>query len=62
MNENDISYDIRGAAFSIYNELGPGLLESVYETALAYELVQMGYDVRLSKNLRLFVDCLFLGL
>lgn len=28
------------------NELGPGLLESVYETALAYELEQLGYHVR----------------
>ena len=46
MNENDISYDIRGAAFKIHNELGPGLLESVYETALAYELEQMGYSLR----------------
>ncbi len=46
MKENDISYDIRGAAFKIHNELGPGLLESVYETALSYELEQMGYKVR----------------
>jgi len=46
MIENDISYDIRGAAFKVYNELGPGLLESVYETALAYELEQMNYMVR----------------
>jgi GxxExxY protein len=38
MNENEISYQIRGAIFKIYNELGPGLLESVYETCLAYEL------------------------
>ncbi len=46
MNENDISYDIRGATFKIYNELGPGLLESVYETALSFELEQMGYNIR----------------
>jgi GxxExxY protein len=46
MKENDISYDIRGAAFKIHNELGPGLLESVYETALAYELEVLGYTVR----------------
>ncbi|WP_394343109.1 GxxExxY protein [Pedobacter kyonggii] len=32
MDENDISYQIRGAIFTVYNELGPGLLESVYET------------------------------
>ncbi len=46
MKENDISFDIRGAAFTIHNELGPGLLESVYERALAYELEQMGYKVK----------------
>lgn len=46
MKENDISYDIRGAAFKIHNELGLGLLESVYEMALAYELREMGYNVK----------------
>lgn len=38
MTENDISYKIRGAVFNVYNTLGPRLLESVYETALKYEL------------------------
>lgn len=46
MTENDISYDIRGAAFKIHSALGPGLLESVYEVALNYELTKMGYDVK----------------
>ena len=35
MTENDITYIIRGCVFDVYNELGPGLLESVYEAALA---------------------------
>lgn len=38
MNENDITYLIRGAAYKVHTKLGPGLLESVYEAALAYEL------------------------
>lgn len=46
MSENDISFDIRGAAFKVHTELGPGLLESVYETALSYEHRQKGYDVK----------------
>ena len=46
MKENDISFDIRGAAFKVHNELGPGLLESVYERAMVYELKYMGYSVR----------------
>lgn len=36
--ENDLSYTIIGAIYDVYNKLGPGLLESVYEAALAYEL------------------------
>jgi GxxExxY protein len=46
LSENDISYIVRGACFKIYNSLGPGLLESVYENALAYELRKEGCDVK----------------
>ena len=45
MTENDISYQIRGAIFEVYNSLGPGLLESVYEEALVYEIEQRGLKV-----------------
>lgn len=38
MIENELSYIIRGAIFKVSNALGPGLLESAYEAALAYEL------------------------
>jgi len=54
--ENTISYDIRGAIFQVYNELGPGLLESVYETALAYELRKLGYEIRTQVSLPFFYD------
>jgi GxxExxY protein len=46
MTENDISYKIRGAIFKVYNELGPGLLESVYEAALNYQLNKDGFEVK----------------
>ena len=46
MDENDISYQIRGAIFTVYNALGPGLLESVYETVLTYVLTENGLDVK----------------
>ncbi|MBL7961245.1 GxxExxY protein [bacterium] len=46
MNENDISYLIRGAIFKVYNALGPGLLESVYVAALVYELKKTGLQVK----------------
>ncbi len=34
----DLTYKIIGAAQEVYNELGPGYLEQVYEDALCYEL------------------------
>ncbi len=45
MTENDISFKIRGAIFKVYNKLGPGLFESVYESALHYELTKMELKV-----------------
>ena len=45
MEETQLSYEIRGAIFDVYNTLGPGLLESVYEEALSYELEQRGLKV-----------------
>ena len=45
MEVNEITYKIRGAIFDVYNTLGPSLLESVYEEALAYELTQQGLSV-----------------
>lgn len=45
MNENEISYKIRGAIYNVYNNLGAGLLESVYVAALRYELKFEGLKV-----------------
>ena len=45
MTENEISYKIRGAIFNVYNNLGPGLLESAYETTLIIELEKEGLSV-----------------
>ena len=41
----DLIYDVRGAAMEVYNHFGPGLLESVYEKAMAQELVLRGLKV-----------------
>lgn len=38
MIEEELTYKIRGAIFAVYKELGPGLLENIYEAALVYEL------------------------
>ena len=45
MTENELSFEIIGAAIEIHRVLGPGLLESAYEECLCYELQQ--------KNLRI---------
>jgi GxxExxY protein len=46
MTENDISFIIRGCIFRVFNNLGPGLLESAYEAALLYELKKEGLTVQ----------------
>jgi len=45
MTENELSYHIRGAVFEVYNQMGPGLLESVYQHLLSYELELRGLIV-----------------
>ena len=42
MNENQIAAAVVDAAFKIHTTLGPGLLESVYEATLEYELKKRG--------------------
>jgi GxxExxY protein len=46
MDENELSYKIIGVALEIHKTLGPGLLESVYETAMSHDLVDAGFDVK----------------
>lgn len=53
MTENEISYLIRGAIFKVYNNLGPGLFESVYESALFYELEKL--DLKIQKQVEVII-------
>ncbi len=46
MLENDLSELIIGCAIEVHRELGPGLLESVYEEAVCHELSQAGLRFR----------------
>jgi GxxExxY protein len=46
MTENQIGTIIVEAAIAVHRELGPGLLESVYEIIMAYELSQRGLSVK----------------
>jgi len=44
LNENEIGQRVLGCALTVHRALGPGLLESVYETCLARELGKVGLD------------------
>lgn len=46
MELDDLTYKIRGAMFEVYKELGPGLLESVYEMALMKEFELQGIKAK----------------
>ncbi|MCF2609662.1 GxxExxY protein [Prevotella copri] len=56
MTENEISYQVIGAIYKVYNELGPGLLESVYEAALCYQLRKDGLKVENQVKLPVMYD------
>ncbi|SDI65194.1 GxxExxY protein [Chryseobacterium taeanense] len=66
MKENEISFYIRKCIFSVYNELGPGLLEKVYEKVLAHELQNNGLSVKSQVPMKVkykdtFIDSSFIA-
>ena len=44
--DKNYTYGILGCVYEVYNHLGPGLLESIYEKAMMLELRSKGYDVQ----------------
>ncbi len=56
MDENEISYLVRKCIFNVYNKLGPGLLESVYQKILIYELEENGLEVKSELILPIIYD------
>ena len=56
MIEEELTYKIRGAIFTVYKELGPGLLENIYEAALVYELEKRGLKVEQQKQIQVYYD------
>ena len=62
MEINDLSYKIIGCVYNVYNHLGPGLLESVYERALMRELKKCGLHVKNQELVDIIYDGEPLGL
>jgi GxxExxY protein len=51
MHENDIVKKVIDLSFKIHKNLGPGLLENMYQNCLVYELQKLGYQVEKEKAL-----------
>ncbi len=51
MTENQLATIIVDCAFKVHNTLGPGLLETVYRAALAYELTKRGLNVSVERGI-----------
>jgi GxxExxY protein len=54
--EEEIGKAVVNAAFKVHSELGPGLLEKVYEVCLAHELKKLGYIVERQKEVPIQYD------
>ena len=50
-NLDGITDQVIGAAIEVHRRLGPGLLESAYETCLAFELIECGLEIEQQKAL-----------
>ena len=53
---SDLSYDINGAAFQVYNKLGHAFLEAVYQEALEIEFQRRGIPYEREKELKITYD------
>lgn len=50
-NMNDLTENVIGCAIKVHRKLGPGILESVYQSALSYELSKIGISHEREKSL-----------
>ncbi len=51
MTENELATIIVDCAFKVHNTLGPGLLETVYQAALAHELRKRGLSISIERGI-----------
>ncbi|HNZ07668.1 MAG TPA: GxxExxY protein [Candidatus Cloacimonadota bacterium] len=61
MTENEISFQIRAAIFDVYNKLGAGLYEFVYEKALSIKLMKRGLDAKSQVGFEAVYDDIVIG-
>ncbi len=54
MSENQIAKILVDVSYKLHIQLGPGLLESVYETILYYELTEQGLKVERQRPIPVF--------
>jgi GxxExxY protein len=52
----DLTDKIIGASYKVYNKLGSGFLESVYESCLMIELKKLGLKAEQQKSIQVFYD------
>ena len=60
--DRDYTHKLLGCAYAVHSALGPGLLESVYEKALCYELQSQGFEVRQQVPVKVKYRDIFLDL
>lgn len=51
----DLTYKLRGIFFEVYNQLGPGLSEKIYQKAIIQELKNQKISYEFLKNKRLLI-------
>jgi len=61
MSENELAKVVVDLCFKIHQQYGPGMLESVYERILAYELRKLGLFIECQKSIPLFHEDLYIS-
>jgi len=61
MNENKIAEKVIGHAIKVHSVLGPGLLESIYEKALDFELQRNGFQTATQKLIPIIYEGIEMG-
>ena len=56
MTENEISKILVDVFIKVHSQLGPGLLESVYEMAICYELTKRGINYKKQQGINVYYD------